>query len=102
MRNVLRSVLIFLGGLFTVEALYLFLVANFNVGYVIGLAMGLALLAYGIFYGKINGFCKSGLKLWIKRVCVTGIACYIHRRCCYCFRGGSAWQCNKQTVKIPP
>ena len=46
MKNVLRSVLIVLGGLFSVEALYLFCVANFNAGYVIGLAIGIVLLIY--------------------------------------------------------
>ena len=79
MKNVLRGILIFLGGLFSIEALYLFLAANFNAGYVIGLTIGLVLLGYGIFYNRINEFCRSGLKLWIKRailICIGAVMAF--------------------------
>lgn len=77
MKIVLKIICFLVGAFLTCEALFLFAVANFNIGYVFALAIGLALLIYGIFYDRINNFCRKKRLVWAKRIVLSGLAAIV-------------------------
>ncbi len=65
-----RTLVLFFGALICFNAIMLFLLSNFNIGNLLTLALGCALLLYGIYFHKINhDFPKS-----VKIVLASGMA----------------------------
>ena len=73
MKTIFRLILVIVGAFLTGEALFLFAVANFNLGYMLALLLGAAMLCDGLFCEKINEFCKNGFRLWAKRIISAGV-----------------------------
>ncbi len=55
-----------IGGILTVNGVFLCLVSNFNIGVILTLLLGLVLLFWGVYYKKVREFTKHGVLRIIK------------------------------------
>ena len=66
-----------IGALLVLNALFLLVVSNFNLGVVLVLMLGACLGVYGLYFKKINQKCKTGVFKWIKYAVILCALIYI-------------------------
>ncbi len=63
------------GALLLLDGLIVAAVSNLNLGVLLSLALGAAVLAYGIFFRRVNG--AHGPLKWLRNLCFFGLGCVL-------------------------
>ena len=75
-KNSSSRVLMILGAFAVLNALFLVLISNFNLGIVLVFLGGLVLFVYGRFFKTINQKCSSGVFKWLKYAVILALLFY--------------------------
>lgn len=67
----MRFILLLMGFALFINGLFMSIVSNFNLGVILTILAGGFLLAWGIFYKKINEITKTGWAKWVKQVVIA-------------------------------
>ena len=66
MKKIYQAIIILLGVILTLDAIFVSTFSNFNIGNSLALLLGIFLIVYGSFFDWINEISKDGFMKWIK------------------------------------
>ncbi|MDO4541515.1 MAG: YdcF family protein [Bacillota bacterium] len=66
MKMFLKTLMIILGLILILDAIFLVFVSNYNLGWILTAFMGIFFLVYGLFFHQINAYMSHGFLLWLR------------------------------------